>query len=162
MANTIYKENQRFERQGLIAFIAIFTLALIIGFISQVFINPGENPIPNYVAVLTICVMLSTLIYFLSIRMVTEINDKNIRYQYYPLHYRKQKIRLKDVASYSVVQSPEGAQYSGWSVRFGANERAFTVSGRTGLEVTLQNGERVFIGTQNPREMGEAIERVRS
>ena len=162
MATTIYKENQRYQRIGLIAFIAVFTVALIVAFISQVFINQVENPIPNYVAVLTICTLLVSLVYFLSIRMVTEINEKNIRFQFYPLHATKQKIRLKDVTSYSVVNSPEGAQYSGWGVNFGAKERRFSVSGRTGLKVTTQDGERIFIGTQNPEALGQAIEQVRS
>jgi hypothetical protein len=49
-------------------------------------------------------------------------------------------------------------EYGGWGIRCGfKGARAYNVSGNKGVQLILQNGKRLLIGSQKPDELVEAI-----
>ncbi|HET6897964.1 MAG TPA: hypothetical protein VFK70_06445 [Vicinamibacteria bacterium] len=51
-------------------------------------------------------------------------------------------------------------EYGGWGLRFGPRGRAYNVSGDRGVELTLDNGKRVLIGSQRSDDLAAAIGRI--
>jgi hypothetical protein len=101
--------------------------------------------------------LLGVAILLRSLRLVTKIDEKGIRFQFYPLHYRKHKIKWEELSEVRVVKMQIGAQLSGWNVSIGKPELFYSFTGRNGLELHLKNGGYIFIGSQEPEKLAEAI-----
>ena len=53
-------------------------------------------------------------------------------------------------------------EYGGWGLRYGffGKGRALNVSGNTGLQIEFNNGKRLLIGTNKPRELKEVLTKL--
>jgi hypothetical protein len=70
------------------------------------------------------------------------------------------RIPLKNVArAYARTYRPL-REYGGWGIRYGFDGKAFNMRGNQGVQLVLQNGEKVLIGSQRPAELAEAIHRL--
>ncbi|MCB0572776.1 MAG: hypothetical protein KDC66_23570 [Phaeodactylibacter sp.] len=161
MNKTCYKEVQRFRRWEIIALL----LFLLAGTTYHFFKLNGESTYNQSLLalqyVLIVLFIGGSLAYLISIRLVLKIDDKKIRYQFYPWHYRKHEVRWEEVDSCEVLDTPAAAELSGWSVRVGTWERSFTVSGRRGLLLSLKDGRQLFLGSQHPGQLREIVDSCR-
>ena len=48
-------------------------------------------------------------------------------------------------------------EYGGWGLRGWGTSRAYNVSGNRGVELTLQDGSSIMIGSQRADELAQAI-----
>ena len=134
-----YREVQRFRD---LSILGVLTLCFG-GLLFKVFAGS-----PNFAECLLFLSVVGTAIAaFLSIRMETVIDKKGIRYQYFPLHHKKQKISWKEVDSVKVIDTPIVDELSGLNVNFTANKKYCTSTRNKGMEIKLTNGERIFIGS---------------
>ncbi|MCB0552538.1 MAG: hypothetical protein KDD02_03220 [Phaeodactylibacter sp.] len=161
MSKARYKEVQRFRRWEVIALL----LFLLIGSTYHLFKLIGESTYDQTSLILQYLLILvligGALVYFISIRLIVKFDDEKIRYQFYPWHYHKHEVKWSEVADCQVVDTPAAAELSGWSVRIGTGERSFSVSGRRGLLLSLKDGQQLFIGSQHPDQLREALEQCR-
>jgi len=51
-------------------------------------------------------------------------------------------------------------EYGGWGIRSGRDGRAFTISGRGGVQLVLRSGMRVLVGSRQAAELAAAIRRI--
>jgi hypothetical protein len=89
------------------------------------------------------------------------VNEKGISYQYFPRHEDRTKIKWEEIDNCEVVKTPMMTEMSGWNVQF-SNEKNYSLSGRNGLDVTLKNGERVFLGAKNLSALKKVIAKFQS
>lgn len=158
MAQVIFKEEQSFQRWDVIAFLGMLIIGLIYGmYTGSIADNVALSP-----AVGSSCIVVLSFLmfYLLSIKMRVSISDKNISFQYYPLHYKKHKIKLHNIAHCAVVDNSFIQSFSGANLNFAVQEQMYSCNGRKGLEIVLKNRERIFIGSRNPQELKEVIENV--
>ena len=112
-------------------------------------------------ALITALILLGgAFAYFWNIHYSVKINEKGISYQYFPLHRGKHKIKWEEVKDCQVVKTPVIAALSGWNVHF-SNEEFYSLNGRNGLDVTLKNGEKVFLGAKDVEKLAEIVEQVK-
>jgi hypothetical protein len=92
---------------------------------------------------------LLTVGVFALLRLETRLDAAGISYRFFPLSW--QRLAWADVQRAEVRQYSPLAEYGGWGIRglSGAN-RAYNVAGSYGLQLTLRNGHRLLLGTQQP------------
>lgn len=158
MSKAVYKEVQRFRRWEVFALLLFILLGATYHLLERAWNNTFDH---NYVLLQYALIFLlagGALIYLLSIRLFLKIDDKKIKYQFYPLHYHKHEVEWEEVEECKVVDTPIAAELSGWSVRIGTGERSFSVSGRRGLMLSLKDNTQLFIGSKQPDKLKEAVE----
>ena len=159
MKTLTFKETQKFNGIAIIGLILFLLIGICWRFIEQNFINMSEQvSITLPVFLLLLFILGGSLAYFLSIRLITKINEKSVQFQYYPLHYRKRKIKWRDIASWEIVEMPLSAEWSGWNVHFGGQD--FSVGRRQGLQITLKSGETIFLGSRKLNQLKEIMEKM--
>ena len=149
-----FKEQQRFRQLDVLLILGFLLVGLIARFVQHQTMQLGNN-FSGYV--LLIVLLIGALIYFYSIRLITVINQKGVRFQYYPWHYKKKKIDWKDIDKVELVKSPLNAALTGWNIRF-SNDNYYSVSGYRGLKIDLKNGETIFLGTKNAERLKDSLE----
>lgn len=86
------------------------------------------------------------------------MEQEGVFVRYFPFQFRYKfynwnTIRASYVRKYSPVR-----EYGGWGVRVGFNAtKAYTMSGNIGLQLILQNGKKVLIGTNRPDHLKRVL-----
>ena len=162
MSKSIYKEVQRYRRWEVISLLLILLAWTSYHFIELYLYGGYSEKLLILQYSLIFIVLSGALIYLWSIRLILQVKKDGLFYQFYPLHYRKQKVKWSIIEELEIIDTPMMAELSGWSIRLGTSERMFSVSGRTGLSLSLKNGRHLFIGSKEPEKLKAAIEKARS
>ena len=162
MSKTCYKEEQRFRRWEVFALLAMLMIGASYHFIDLYLSGGYDLFLLTLQYALVAIILTGALVYLWSIRLVLKIDKESIQYQFFFLHYRKHKLKWEEIEHLEFIEMPVSAELSGWAVRLGTWERMFSVSGRTGLSLSLKNGQQLFIGTQHPEELKAALDRIKA
>ncbi|MEZ4886317.1 MAG: hypothetical protein R3E32_16395 [Chitinophagales bacterium] len=159
MTQVLFKEKQSYQK-GKIMLLAIITM-LVSGFFIQLFIStPYDKTAVLFGGLVCVGYLAGITFYLWRLQLKTIISNKKIKYQYSPLHNKKQTIKTKEIQDYQVVKTPLLAKLSGWDVQFNTMEHVYSLSGRTGLELILKDGQHIFIGTKKPIVLKDALDKV--
>lgn len=148
MAKSKFKETQRYQHWEVIALLAILSMGTAIRIISTAF--SADYATENvWAGILLLISLLLFLAFFVMFRMTVKVNAKGINYSMFPWSASRHKIKWKDVHSFEIVELPEQAAFSGWSVQYGTLTRGWNMGNRRGLRLDLHNGECHFLGINN-------------
>jgi hypothetical protein len=50
-------------------------------------------------------------------------------------------------------------EFGGWGIQGKKYNKAYTISGKYGIQIVLKNGNKVLIGSQKPNSLAQAIEK---
>jgi len=89
----------------------------------------------------------------------TKIDEKGISIKFFPF-VRKKTWLWEDIDDL-YIKEYSITDYGGWGYRVGKNGTAYNTKGKYGLQLLLNNGARVMIGTQNHEELQRIIETFR-
>lgn len=153
-----------YEQQRMPWFWAIFLLPInipfIYGLVKQLILGKpwGNNPMSDTgLIIVSILVFLFSVLMFI-IKLETIITKEGIYIRFFPFlirhrFYSWKKINKAEVKRYSPLK-----HYGGWGFRFGMNgSTAFNIRGNIGLELLLNSGRKILVGTTNPQELEEVI-----
>ncbi len=161
MARIMYKEEQNYRKWDVLLFIGVMVVGLAYGAITgnatQVVQTSGISPL-WFSSSLIILTLL--LVYLLSIKYRLSVSNKGINFQYFPLHYKKQKIRTDEIQELKVVENSLLNSYNGADINFAVQEKMYSVCGRKGIQIKLKNGKNIFLGSKNPTRLKEAIQNL--
>ena len=157
MKDQEFKETQRFRDWGIISLLLFFIGGLLYRTFESI-IEPGQIAASTYLLfVLLLAVVLG---YFLSLRLFLEVDAKGIKYQFYPWHTGKHRIRWEEVRDCQVVDASRDAASSGWTVSFEPEKRYSVTGRRAGLKLGLKNGEQIFLGTRHPEQLKNTLQKL--
>jgi hypothetical protein len=105
-----------------------------------------DRVIMAYMVVLGVCGFI-----FSSMTVTIEDDLLTIRFG---LKIIRKRLALSEIESCHVVQNP---WYYGWGIRRIAGGWLFSVSGRSAVEVIMRSGKRYRIGSDEPKELADAI-----
>ena len=152
----VYIEEQKFNRPFLIIglvllfFYVSYTLNDEWTYISQgSIIEKFEN-----ISGLIIIALIAYL--FLKIKLITRIDEKGIHYQFFPFHLSKKIISWNNISKSHIRKYDAFFEYGGWGMKYNFGEKkgkAFTTKGNIGLQIELNNGKKILIGTQKKEEL---------
>jgi hypothetical protein len=96
---------------------------------------------------------------FLVLRLVTEVRADGLHVRLAPIPGTRQHVPFADVESVEVA-SYDAGEHGGWhwGVRFGpGGDAVYRLSGSRGVRVRLADGGALFVGSQRPAELRDAI-----
>jgi len=93
-------------------------------------------------------------------RLFVEINEQGVKFQLFPFQWTVRNIAWEDIDEMYVRKYDGLAEYGGRGMRYGPVGKAYTVSGRYGLQLQLIDDQQILIGTQRPAELEELISQL--
>lgn len=163
----LFEEVQRF-RQGWIWAITLPSSLLVLGIFAygvykQIFLGRpwGDRPMSDARLILTaifgsaLAVGLPWL--FHAMKLVVRVAGGYLQVRFFPFVNRR--VPLEQVAHREARIYHPLREYGGWGIRYGGRPRgwAYTVSGNSGVQIELKNGERLLIGSRRADELVEAL-----
>lgn len=107
-------------------------------------------------------ILLAVLLLMYCSKLITEVRVDGVYIRYVPFHRSYRCFLFSEIQSWEPrTYSPIG-EYGGWGIRWGRgggiDNLAYNVSGNQGVQLVLNNGRRILIGSQKPQELALAIE----
>ncbi len=150
-----HKEVQRFRRWEIILPLVLLLLLTLFHIYESAFILDFQTEAQLWKGLLALLLLGGTLVYLLSIRLVVKADTGKLKFQYYPIHRKKQKIYWDEVEQLEVLNLPLSVQLSGWGVHLG--ERMFCVTPGAGIRLYLKNGQKLFISCKDPEAIAQVL-----
>ena len=128
------------------------------GFVQQIVLGQpwGTNPAPDWMMVLLwLLIGIGMPLFFLYLRLIVTVTDEAINICFRPLTRRT--IAIADITHFEARSYAPLREYGGWGIRGWGGKRAYNVSGKRGVELTLADGRKVMIGSLRADELAEAV-----
>ena len=169
--NPVFHEVQQFSQRW---FWVIFTLTMLVilgvfaqGLIQQLIHGTpwGERPLSD-IGLLMVAIMVflfcSLLIYiFYNLRLETTVYENRIELNFSPV-WRK-AIYFAEINECMARTYSPLKEYGGWGIKYGfKNGWAYNIIGNEGVQLVLNDGKRILIGSQQASILAEAINSNRS
>jgi hypothetical protein len=117
----------------------------------------GTNPASdNMMIVFTIVFGALFPVFMLYLHLVTEVCEDGLKIRMSPLWGRT--IPYDAISSYEPRTYNALREFGGWGIRLGWNGKAYNMSGKEGIQLTLSSGERILVGTHRPEELYKALQ----
>ncbi|HTD22425.1 MAG TPA: hypothetical protein VK738_07210 [Terriglobales bacterium] len=167
--NVLFQEEQQFGRR------LMFPIALLVlvapavfafGVWQQIFrgIPWGNHPLSNQALIFmaTVITLISLLTVWLvfACRLMVVVDRNGIRLKFSPFWQRS--IPLTEIREVFTRDSSPILDYGGYGVRLGRKGWAYVISGRSGVQLKLNSGLPVFIGSQHASELAAAIQQAKA
>jgi hypothetical protein len=148
----LFEERQRFVNR-VVAFVLLGLLLLATLFAWQDLRAhlPAGRQLTMFLPVALVAILL-----FLELHVT--VRDAGVHIRMLP--FANRTIAPAHIARWEARTYRPIREYGGWGVRFGPRGRAYNVSGDRGVELTLDNGKRVLIGSQRSEDLAAAIGRI--
>ncbi len=170
MEKVLFKEEQRFTQWWLwliiISSALISTVPFMIGIYTQEVLgkpwgnNPGSTGLLVFVLVLDLVVMLGIIWMFLKMSLQVEVKENVIYFRFPPLIFKWKQIRREEIESFELRSYRPVSEYGGWGIKGTMKNRAYNVSGNTGIQFKLKDGRRILFGTQKSQAFKYALEKM--
>ncbi len=116
----------------------------------------GEKKFTDLSQIVFSIIIFSVIILFFRIRLITNINQNEIRMKFFP--FVKKHISWKDVKSAEIVNY---GFVGGWGIRLWTKYgTVYNTKGNKGLAIELKNGKKFLIGTQKETELNNVVEKM--
>ena len=124
--------------------------------IQSIYVNNWKIDNSSYVE---LGILLCVFLFLVFVRLHTDIGERGISIKFFP--FVRNKTWLWEDIDDLYIKEYSIADYGGWGYRVGKNGTAYNTKGKYGLQLLLNNGARVMIGTQNHEELQRIIETFR-
>jgi hypothetical protein len=169
MARKYFEETQKFGSQGLYlgmtaiygAVLSVFGMAFYRQFVQK--IPFGNHPISDEGLVLAAALIMVILFVsgwlLFSSRFQVEIRDTGISLRFWPYMSKTRIIARSEISSYKIRTYKPFREYGGRGLRKGVKKSgdAYNLHGNIGLQLVLNDGKRILIGTRRPEAMLRAM-----
>jgi hypothetical protein len=166
----LFSEEQRFTQKWLWLLIIGATLISIVPtlmgiYFQEVLEKPwGNNPADTLVLVLILFfelfLMGGIILLFIYMRLKVEIRTDGLWYCFPPLARKWKCIKKEEIAGFEVRNYRPVSEYGGWGIKGNSRNKAYNVSGTTGLQLHLKNGRKVLFGTLENRAIEFAMKKM--
>ena len=147
---TIFYEKQQFRQVWIWMILILILLILLIPIISGVF--------GVFLNIILLTIGYCFIWLFYSMKLITEIKKDGIQITFTP--FTNFIIPFNKIRSYKIREYRPILEYGGWGIRFNRAGKAYTVSGKIGLQIELSNGKEILIGTENPDKILQSLNKL--
>ncbi len=156
-----FKESQKFTQWWLWALIiASLVIPLALTFSG---LQTSKQPLTMGNILIGCSIPAFIIILFASMRLTTLIDSTGIYYRFMPFHLKPRHIEWQEVEKAYIRTYSPIKEYGGWGIRKGLGKTgmAFNVSGSTGLQLELKDGQKILIGTQHPDDVTTLLRQLK-
>ena len=147
---TIFYEKQQFRQVWIWMILILILLILLIPIISGVF--------GIFLNIILLTIGYCFIWLFYSMKLITEIKKDGIQITFTP--FTNFIIPFNKIRSYKIREYRPILEYGGWGIRFNRTGKAYTVSGKIGMQIELSNGKEILIGTENPDKLLQSLNKL--
>ena len=117
----------------------------------------------DYLPLIVIIIPVIMLIGFNLVKLETTIRSDGIYYRFKPFRSTPRQRKWSDIHKVYVRKYNPIQEYGGWGYKtgFGKASKAYNVKGNMGLQIELNTGKKILIGTQKPEELERAIQKMK-
>ncbi|MFZ4523544.1 MAG: hypothetical protein ACOYNC_17715 [Bacteroidales bacterium] len=168
--DNVYKEVQRFPAiwiwigSGLPALVMFGVFSFAIN--RQVIQGKkfGNHPMSDQgliiVAVLVILLLLLIGIMFGVARLHTIVDRQGVSFRFFPFQFKYRKIGWEMIDSCKVVKYNPILDFGGWGIKGDKRRRVYNVSGDMGLQLRLNSGATILIGTREGTKLSAFLKEI--
>jgi hypothetical protein len=156
-----YSETQYFRQRWLLLILLVISAIAWYAFVSQIILgyDVGSQPGQDWMIWITWLaagIGLPLLLYI--IRLVVTVQEDQIEIKFYPL--LDLCIEFESIHTAKQVEYSPIREFGGWGIRWGGkNKRAYNMSGNQGVELTMNDGKSILIGSQDSAKLAAIINR---
>jgi len=162
--NPNFTEKQAQTQVWIFVLIAALLLISIWAIIQQNIIGTpfGNNPAPDWFLWISPIIPLILLLLVARSKMVTHINEEGIWLKYLPFHSKYRFWAWDEINSAYIRKYKPLKEFTGYGIRRISwnKSEAYSVKKRTGLQLTLNKGKRLLIGTNRPNDIKNTLEKL--
>ncbi|MDR0437786.1 MAG: DUF6141 family protein [Bacteroidales bacterium] len=156
-----FTETQRFGQWWIWLILLGLNGLFIYGIIQQIILGHpfGDKPMNDTGLFLVFGVLLLITFLFVCVRLQTYIDEDGVYVRFFPFRLTYKRYAWAEISKSYVKQYRPLLKFGGWGLRynFSFSEKAYSVSGRNGLQLELVSGKKVLIGTNKPEELTEIL-----
>lgn len=158
-----FTETQKFTQWWIWLFFITINGVIFYGLISQLVfgIQFGNKPASNVELIFIAIFILILSGFFICFKLQTEIKDDGIYVRFFPLHIKYRFYSWNDISKVYVRTYKPLKEYGGWGIKGRKNDKAFNLSGKEGLQLELNDGKKLLIGTKKSSELNELLIRLK-
>ena len=160
-ADVLFREVQHFRQIGVWFLIIAIAALSWWGFIQQVILGKpyGDNPGPDSLLIAFAVIFgIGLPVFFYFMRLITEVRRDGVYIRFFPFQPSFHKITFVEMTSYKSREYSPMKDFGGWGIRFSTHGKAYNVSGNRGVQIELNNGTYLLIGSRKPEEFVLAIQ----
>jgi hypothetical protein len=161
----VFSERQQFRQLWIWLILFAFAAFLLFIIISALMDHdPGlDPPLGSLQLGLAVIGMAAVVSIFAFARLDTQVDAEGIRYRFTPFHFKTRFLPWSKISKSYVRKYNAILEYGGWGIRITGlrrKGRAFNVSGNMGLQLELDNGRKILLGTRRPDELKEVLQNL--
>lgn len=142
------------EKQGFGALSIIIALEAVIMCVLVIAIDFQKGEWTSSIIVIPIIVLVNSLL--LGIRLKTEINIQHVKISYWP--FTRKTIYWRDIQKAEVIKY---GWVGGWGIKKSKQYgTVYNTQGDKGLFLLLNNGQKITIGTNRPKELETSLSAI--
>ena len=161
-STTLYREEQEFRSWWMWLIVGFVAAIQWWGFTQQIVRGKpwGNKPAPDWMMVILWIVFgMGLPVFFLYTKLIITVSNEAVEVNFRPLV--KRTFAMTDVVKAEARTYSPLAEFGGWGIRGGMQGiRAFNASGNQGVDLTLADGRKILLGSQQPDELAQAINRA--
>lgn len=152
--NILFTERQHFTQWWLWAMLlGLFILMASLTYLKLETFMPPHEKLKELAT--PFLVFMAVAVFMLLLRLNTQISEEGINIRFFPFvvrHYPWSCIKKCYVRQYRPVR-----EYGGWGIKGKPGNLAFNVRGNQGLQLELNDGKKILIGTQKHEELKQVL-----
>ena len=155
---TEFAEEQKFTQWWLWLILIAIGLLPVYGIYKQLIIGEdfGSKPMSNLGLIIFSVFVFSFILLFYSMRLKTEIDEKEIRMRFFP--FVQKRILWTDIKNAELVNY---GFVGGWGIRLWTSYgTVYNTKGNKGLAIELLDGKKLLIGTQREADLQKFLDRL--
>jgi hypothetical protein len=162
----LFKESQRFTNWILWLILISLAVAVWFWFVGLITGSASSTGVetsltPAWVVIiswLTLGVLLPLFVYINKFELIVE--NEEIRFRYVPYHMKYKRLPIKYIENYKIVRYDALGDYGGWGVRKRKRNVGYITASDRGIVVLVDGATHITFGTQMPKELYIAIDKV--
>lgn len=160
----LFSEIQKFQQRWVWIIIITVNLFLLYAVYKQIIMGEkwGIKPMGNTGLIISTLAALAVAVLFYKARLETIIKKDGIFVRFFPLFFSTKEYAWKSLSKCHIRSYSALAEFGGWGWRFSVFGRgtAYTIKGDKGLQLILKSGRKLLIGTQKPKELEAALQKI--
>lgn len=157
----VFTEEQKFDMWWMRLLMGLVLLGSAIPIFTSLSNAEADKTGEIIVILIALIITLGAAVFVLFVfKLKTKIDEQGIHFGFYPFKTKLHCISWHELSKATVRTYNPIGEYGGWGYRiawFGNSGKAYNVKGNQGIQLELNNGKRILIGTQKPDDATAAI-----
>ncbi len=159
MEKVLFKEEQRFTQWWMWLLLGCAFLIPML-FILLELVNSDDKAEAFFLLFIITSVGLVFGWFLMRMKLNVEITQEEIRFRFAPVLSKWRNIKREDINRFEVRTYRAIAEYGGWGIKGSRKNKAYNVRGNIGLQLYLNDGKKLLLGTQKKQAINFAMRKL--